>query len=176
MTKPKKDSDDVPAPKLEEVSEDQRLAEFFAYKKRLIPLLEALKDARDDVKELYAEAKQQGIWKKELELAIALDTPEGEEKAKSDFERTLRIAKWMGVPIGSQVDMFDEPKGDAKHFEAGKRAALADEPARSPPGLGQSDAQHWLEGHSAGRIALNEVRARQFRSSAKDEFVDTLAH
>jgi hypothetical protein len=39
-----------------------------------------------------------------------------------------KVARWVGVPLGTQLGMFSDD-GD-RHFDAGRRAALDDEPCR----------------------------------------------
>jgi len=154
-----------PKPTAEQLSDQQRQALLFARKRKLKPLLEDEKQAKAAVTKQYELAKKEGIPKKDLKLAIALESEDGIEAAKLDIERTNRIARWMGV--GKQLELFSGKEIAAeRHYEDGRRAALDDQPARAPMHLAQKDAQHWLEGHATGRTALNAMRATQFKALA----------
>lgn len=160
----KKKASGTSKPTAEQLSDQQRQALLFAHKRKIVPLLEAEKNAKTAVTQAFELAKKEGIPKKDIKLAIQLETEEGIEAAKNDLERTNRIARWLGV--GKQLEMFgDKETVRQRHYEDGRRAALNDQPASPPGHLAQHDAQVWLEGHSAGRNTLNETRVRDgFRS------------
>ena len=156
-----------PKPTAEQLSDQQQQALMFSYKRKLKPLLAAEKEAKAAVTKQYELAKKEGITKKELELAIALETEEGIEKEKRELANKHRIARWMGV--GKQLELFDGKEIHAERiFEDGRRAGLDDWPARPPAHLGQKDQQTWLEGHATGRTALNAMRATKFKALAGD--------
>jgi flagellar hook-associated protein FlgK len=149
-TKPAKPTGEV-------LSDQQRQALLFSHKRKLVPLLAAEANAKAAVTKAYELAKKEGVPKKEIKLAIQLDTEEGIETAKKDLESFNRIARWLGV--GKQLSLFGDAETQAqRHFEDGRRAALNDEPAKPPAHLHQKDAQSWLEGHAAGRLTLNTDR------------------
>ena len=145
-------------PTIEQLSDQQRQALMFSHKRKLVPLLEAEKLAKGAVTKAWEAAKKEGIPKKDIQLAIRLESEEGIETVKLDVERTNRVARWLGV--AKQLDMFGEKETVAqRHYEDGRRAALNDLPAKPPAHLAGKDAQTWLEGHAAGRTALNTERA-----------------
>lgn len=149
-------------PTPEALSDQQRQALLFSYKRKLMPALETEKEAKAAVNKLFELAKKEGIPKKDIKLAIQLESDEGIEGAKSDLERINRVARWLGV--GKQLDLFGEKETLAEHhYEDGRRAALNDLPATPPSHLAGKDAQTWLEGHAAGRTALNTERAQGFK-------------
>ncbi|MCC6776662.1 MAG: hypothetical protein IT537_08510 [Hyphomicrobiales bacterium] len=164
---PKKQRERKPrvAKTAEQMSDDQRRGLLFSYKRRLKPLLEQEKEAKAAVSKLFEQAKREGVTKIELKIALALETDEGGEKVNAEIERIARVARWMNVPVGAQLDMFggDKRTQAEKHFDEGKVAALDDLPAKPPAHLGQAAAQHWLEGHAEGRKSLNEERASGFK-------------
>jgi hypothetical protein len=150
----------APKKTAEQMSDEQRRVLLFNHKRKLKPLLAAEKEAKAAVTKAFDVAKAEGIPKKDLKLAILLESDEGIEATKLDVERTQRIARWMGV--GRQLDLFaatTKPTNAERHYEDGKLAALNDQPAKPPSHLSQKDHQHWLEGHAAGRTALNTERA-----------------
>lgn len=145
----------------EKLSDDQRAVLLFHYKKKIEPALLTAKNAQAQVQHLFEMAKKEGITKKEITLAISLDTPEGEQAAKSEVERIMRVARWCGAKLGMQFDLF--PKAATRDvdpiFEEGRATAMRDEPCRPPQHHGQKAAQRWMEGHAAGREALSRMHA-----------------
>ena len=131
---------------------------FFQHKRKIKELTATAEIAKKALREAYGLAKAEGISKKELELALELETDEGKAKLEAERQRQERVARWMGEPLGSQGDLV----GDA-HFDAGKRAAMNDEPARVPKHLAQRDAQRWLAGHAEGVQLINKQRAGGFK-------------
>lgn len=155
----KKKGQKTQKPTPEALSDQQRQALMFSHRRKLVPLLEAEKEAKAAVKKAYELAKNEGVSKKDLKLAMQLESEEGIEAAKNDLERTNRIARWLGV--AKQLDLFGDKETRAqRHFEDGRRAALNDLPRSPPSHLDTKDANIWLEGHSAGRTSLNESRIR----------------
>lgn len=151
----------TPAASTEQLNDDQLQHLFFTHKRKIKELKARVEVATHALNEGYALAKAEGVAKKELNLALALETDAGEAKARADAERLARVTRWMGVEIGTQFDLVADT-----HREAGKRAALDDQPRRPPANLAQRDAQAWMDGFDAGRITLNDVRAQQFRAPA----------
>jgi hypothetical protein len=160
-TKAKKEKKTV-----EQLTDDQRKALLFQHKRKIAPLIEAKKDATTALSKAFAFAADEGIPKVEIEMAILLETPEGEEKLKKRTEATLRVAHWVGVKLGSQLDLFGKTSNAERIFQMGQRAAFNDEPAKPPAYLSQKDAQHWLEGHADGRCTLNVQRSAGFKRLA----------
>jgi hypothetical protein len=149
-------------PTPEALSDQQRQALLFSHKRKIVPLLEAEKNAKAAVAKAYEVAKKEGIPKKDIKLAIQLESDEGIEAVKNDVERTHRIARWLG--IGKQLDLFGEKETTAqRHYEDGRRAALNDQPASPPAHLATKDANTWLEGHAGGRQTLNAERINQMQ-------------
>lgn len=147
----------------EQLSDQQRQTLLFQHKRKIAPLITAKSTATSNLTKAFELAKKEGITKKEIELAIRLDTDEGAEKVKAEVERTMRVARWVGSKIGMQLDLFPKQPAAVTNFEDGKRAALDDQPARPPGHLSQTATQQWLEGHAAGRAQLNETRLSSFK-------------
>lgn len=169
------------APKAEKptaatLSDQERQKLLFKHKRILKPLLAYKKEANDDVREAYEIAKKEGITRKQIELAIALENAEGVEAMKTDLAWMADVARWSGV--AKQLDLFgakDDTTKSERLFEDGRIAALNDQPAKPPDHLAQKDAQVWLDGHAAGRTSLNETRASGFKplSETVDKIVPT---
>jgi hypothetical protein len=137
---------------------------FFQHKRTIKGLEATAKIAKDALAQAYKLATAEGISRKELKLAIELETDEGRAKLEADRERQERVARWMGEPLGSQSDLV----GDA-HFDAGKRAAMSDERRKPPQQLGQRDSQRWLAGFDEGVTLTNAARASGFKKPIGDQ-------
>lgn len=148
----------APVTSTEQLNDDQLLVLFFQHKRKVKELEATLRVAKDALAQGYKLAAAEGISKKELKLAIELETDEGKAKLEAERGRQERVARWMGEPLGTQRDLV----GDVQ-FDAGKRAAMNDEPARPPSQLAQRDHQRWLEGHAAGVQIMNAQRASGFK-------------
>ena len=161
--KPKAKKDKARKPTAAELSDTERQRLLLMHKRKLKPLLLSESAAKDAVRKQYELAKKEGVTKKELEIALCLDTEEGAEKIKLQMQQILDVDRWMGKEIGTQLDMFPKRPAAAKAFDDGKRAALDDQPARPPSHLSQTAAQQWLAGHAEGRGANNTARAEGFK-------------
>jgi hypothetical protein len=76
-------------------------------------------------------------------------------KAKADIERRMRLAKWSGLPVGFQVDLFgDRQPADERHEAAGTTAGMAGENCSPPTHLGPADMQSWIRGWHSGQAVL----------------------
>lgn len=160
---------------IEDLSEQERQALFFDHLRKAEPLFEAKKAAAQAIKTAKAIAEEEGVSWKDIELALKAKTPEGEAKLRAEVERQQRVARWMGVSIGTQADMFDdEANGDraARARAEGQRAGMAGQPCKPPdhyaPG---SDAYTaWCDGHADGNEALG--RATFKRAAPVDPHVE----
>lgn len=133
------------------LSEDQKIARFFSYKKRWEAARLTLKNLEEEIK---TEIGKKSI--RDIRLSIQLDTPEGEERLKDKMEAQIRVAKWMGLPVGAQEDMFPEdrtPAVDASRAR-GKRDGLAGNAYK--PECDPSVPQHaaYSEGFNEGQHVL----------------------
>ena len=150
-------------PTAEALSDQEFKKRLYMYVGRFKPLVAAKKEAADDLKELVEEAKTNGIPKKDIELAIELETSEGELSITEDVKRIFRIARWAGTKIGTQLDLFAKPSAKTDPiFDEGYRAGLQNQMAKPPAHYGENAQQRWLEGCHAGLKAVNEARAERF--------------
>jgi len=144
------------------LSEDQRIALHFQHydgiaelKEEIASLVGSLRAKR---KEAKADLGADGLA--EIDEAIKQSTPEGEAAAKTRMDIMMRVARWHGSQIGAQMSILDVlPPRDFK--AEGKLAGLRGLAGRPPDGLGQADAQLWLEGYHVGQAVLAEGFGRQ---------------
>lgn len=161
--KSKKPKDKPPKKSAEQISDEQQQERLLYYRRRLTPLIAAHKNAGSAVSTAFEMAKKEGITRKDIMLAIQLESEEGETTAKLELERTLRVIRHVGSEIAEQLDLFAKQSVQERAYEDGRRTALDDRPARPPEHLSQQAAQSWLTGHAEGRQALNAQRLGGFK-------------
>ena len=104
-------------------------------------------------------------FENDMALYQKLETVEGKKLFKAQVERGLLIARYAGVPVPEQIDMFDRGAQETiehKTFEAGQRAAMIGTMAVAPAHLSEALKVTWLAGHEAG-IAITEDLMREAR-------------
>lgn len=80
---------------------------------------------------------------------ILADNP---KKMKSVLERAQRLARWAGLKIGSQPQLFEAAETD--HFEDGKTAGMSGDRCDPPHSLAQDAQQLWISGWHDGQTVL----------------------
>lgn len=145
-------------PTAEQLSDMDRQRLLMDHKRRIKPLIAAAKEAASDLREAYELAKAEGVPKKQIEMAILLETEEGRTKVLGTFQSMIDVDRWMGKSIGTQLDMFDKQSPKEAAFEQGRIAALNNEPRRAPTHLSDANATHWMEGHQSGTAQVNKSR------------------
>jgi hypothetical protein len=90
------------------------------------------------------------------DLIVARD----EKVIKADLERRLRIARWSGLPIGTQLAMFDFMPDD-RAAEQGKVAGMCGEVCQPPGHLTPSGQQRWIGAWHDGQAVLASAFAKK---------------
>jgi hypothetical protein len=158
-TKPKgKAKSPSTKPTAEQLSDMDRQRLLMDHKRRIKPLVLAAKEAASDLREAYELAKSEGVPKKQIELAILLETDEGRTKVLGQFQSMIDVDRWMGKSIGTQLELFDKQSPKEAAFEQGRIAALNNEARRAPSHLSDGNAQHWMEGWGSGMAQVNKSR------------------
>lgn len=154
----RKKGDPKPTPKqtAENISDDQLQALFFQskrdYEKSLGVKKKADADFKNTCKRIRAELGKRGV--EEVKLAIALGEESGEQDAKASIESTMRVMRWMGIPVGTQADLFPDndptPIAD-RAFAEGRRHALGGEGRNNPHHLTTEAARSYEAGYDKGQ-------------------------
>src|SRR5207245_2956036 len=108
--------------------------------------------------------KAEGTKLSDIKTAVSLEAQDGEAELKADIEAQLRVARWMGAPVGTQFSFLDEgmPAGGMAYDE-GKRAGLrADDRSSVPHPAGTPQYDRWFDGYDAGQ-AVNLSKIQQSR-------------
>lgn len=129
------------------LTDDERQKLFFKHERDLAPVLAREALVKAELKKIYATAKADGFHKYEFELGRQFASPEGEADVAVKQEAVYRIARWKGVSLGTQADMFADaaPRRD-EHFEAGKRANFEGGSRKAPAHLNIDDGNRWYAG------------------------------
>jgi hypothetical protein len=134
--------------------------------KRMELLAREKRRIRNSAKAAGCILKHLDKYRREMEVE-----PETHEK---EIKTSIRYARLLGVPLFTQMDLFDElppvpPNGDdmARAADAGKRAGLMDQPPKTNPYEPGSDlGQRWLEFYHIGQEELTVAREMQKRADA----------
>jgi len=86
------------------------------------------------------------------------------EIAKAGIERALRLARWLGLPIGTQMQMFDAPVDDRARND-GLTAGMEGKVCDPPRHFAVTEHQVWIQGWHAGQ----EILASAFKKLKPDE-------
>ena len=116
-----------------ELTDEQQRSLFLNHKQKYERALAAKKTVDADLKNVCKVIKSDGFAVEQIKVAIALDTPEGEAEERAKIQRALQAAKWVGAPLGSQLDMFNEPDRTPltdRAYDQGRKASIEDKPAR----------------------------------------------
>lgn len=83
-----------------------------------------------------------------------------EKKAKGQIEHSLRIARWLGMPVGTTTDLFDVPVDDRAAAE-GMTAGMAGDECKPPLHLTAEGSQRWMENWHEGQKILAGAFAKK---------------
>lgn len=110
-------------------------------------LVEKAKADRSAVAELAKHDLGKGVVAEIKEMIAYADS----KKLKGALERTMRIARWLGLPIGTQTSMFE---AQVDHHEEGKTAGMSGDECKPPQSLAHDAAQKWIAGWHEGQTIL----------------------
>jgi hypothetical protein len=140
------------------LTDEQKQKLFFEHVASYQKALKKFKTAQADLKNVGKVIKGEGTNLADVKLAIALEDPDQEEALRERIQSQLKVAAWLGLPIGYQAGLFsalpEVSNSDQRHFEDGKRAGLKGESAKPPDHFGQAAADHWLQGYHVGQAVI----------------------
>lgn len=145
------------------LNDDQRQTLAIGHSTKIEGLQTAQRTAVANLRNAYKLAKAElgEDAKQVIDQMILLKTPEGEVEIKARMERLQRAARWMGMPMGAQSDMFEDRRPDTdRAFENGKIDRLASKANNNPhhPTLPQHDA--YEDGYRRGGELFVEAQRR----------------
>lgn len=169
----RKRASDTPAPDLKVIAggaganstltdvEEQAL--FFQHKARYQKMLGAKKEADAALLKCGKLAKAElGTHAVDLiKDALKLGDPDGQARMKEHMERQYRVARWMGMPLGSQTDLFgpDRRTGEEVAFSLGFEHGSAGESRKLPERYAPSspEGQSYFKGWDKGQEAIFNI-------------------
>ena len=95
---------------------------------------------------------------------ILADNP---KKMKSTVERFQRLARWAGLKVGSQPQLFEAVQVD--HTEEGKTAGMSGATCEPPKNLAHDAAQLWIAGWHDGQTILASAFKKKQPVDAPEE-------
>lgn len=147
-----------------ELTDDQRQVLFFNHLRKIETLKDKLATVNSDLRNAYKVAKAEGFIKKEFDFAFWLEKDEG-EAAVAERKRQAEIAAWMGVPLGTQADLFSgeaAPSIAEKAYEDGKRSGIKNEVLKPPHGSGTEAYNEYVRGwHDGAAVRTTTLREQE---------------
>lgn len=109
----------------------------------------AVEEIGRDVK---AALKADGYTVKQMQIADQLaGKAKAEAKVVAEVKDRLQVARWIGHPMGAQLDLFEQPDRTPitdRAFDAGKIASMNNQP-RKPPHAPDTEAyRSWMAGYN----------------------------
>lgn len=91
-----------------------------------------------------------------IKMLEQLETPEGEAKIRAEMERQMMVARWSGLPIGTQAALFDEDRRpiEERAHDSGKRAGMKGDNCAPPHAPGTPSYEPWIKGWHEGQAVL----------------------
>lgn len=159
-------------PAKEPLTDEQQQGLFEHHKGKYEKALASKKAADAALKNICKTAKGEGVSVADIKLAIDLEEDGGEERLREKIERQHRIARWLGLPVGSQPSFFDDedrtPSVEKAEAE-GKRAGMKGESCNPPGHLGMAQAQYWTAGWHAGqKVLADRIGQKHDQERAED--------
>ncbi len=147
------------------LNDDQRQGLTRKHGAKYWELLQAKKDAdsalKNHTKVIKADLGDYGLLT--IKILKQLESDDGELKFKAEMEAKANAARWAGLPIGAQGNLFDEDRRpvDERAFDEGKAAGFEGKDAKPPYDPGHPGYDAWMEGwHQA-----QSVRAQGFKKT-----------
>lgn len=134
--------------------------------------LKAKKEADAAFKNACKVAKAEGVSLKQIKEYISYQTEEGQQKLREDLARKQKVARWAGIPIGTQLNFLEEIDRtpiDERMKEDGKRAGLKGEQGKPPNHCPPNLYSAWMEGwHDGQRILADRIKQKHEEQRAED--------
>ena len=115
------------------LTEDEQRALFLRDKDAFEIADGKLATATAELRNIRKRIKADGFTVVQIKAAIALETPEGEERIRGEIQERLQAAMWVGVPWGAQLDLFEQPDRTPsvdRAYDEGKMASMSNQRAQ----------------------------------------------
>ncbi len=136
------------------LTDDERRA-LTLHHKRLYEAADALVEAAKNERTQVGELAKADLGKGALGEIKDMIAFGDEKKLKAEVERKLRLARWMGLPVGMSVDLFaDRQPAEERWAAEGKTAGMAGQTCTPPVHLPPSGHQVWIGAWHEGQAIL----------------------
>lgn len=148
------------------LSADEQRALFLQHRGKWVQhqAKQAVLDAALD--ELKADLKNDGFSVKQMKIADDLAAGvKREERVKAEVADRLKVAWWIGHPMGAQLDLFSQPDRTPsveRAFEEGKTAGMEGRVRKPPYSPELPQHEKWMQGWYDGQ----EILAKGFNKPA----------
>ncbi len=135
--------------------------------------------------DLKAALKADGFFVVDIQIADDLTgSPKQEQKVRTAVHRRLKVARWLGHPMGNQLDLFEGPQHPTvsidRAYDHGVTVGVEGGKAEPPEHFAAGDlAQSWMMGWHAGQaakvrggIALLDDAGEESREASEAETAD----
>lgn len=151
----------------QELSEDQQQALFHQHMRKIRELKKKMSSINGDIRQAFKVAKAEGVTKKDLDFAFALEKDEDDGMVNARRRETM-IAKWLNHALGTQGDLFDDMRDKRplkeRAYDEGKTDGMKSEGPLSPPGNyspGSDGYVGYVEGWHAGQAAITNIKKKE---------------
>jgi hypothetical protein len=123
--------------------------------------------------DVKAALKKDGFKVKEMEIADNLGDLKGEAKIQGEVKDRLQVARWIGHPLGAQLDLFADMKAapQAAPYEVGKSDSMGNLPAK-PQDRGYAPGTEQHDRYMAGYSDHQRELAGGIKAPATDPVAD----
>jgi len=136
---------------------DREIQDGFIRHLRNINVYEArLTAVKSQLAALYAKAKNDGYKKRQFQLARDFEDVKGEARINALMDDTLRVARWIGHPLGAQLDLFRETPAVPFPRESGRLASMSNKPRKPEIAPNTEAYEQWMEGYDEHQRELME--------------------
>lgn len=133
------------------LSDDEKRA-LTLHHKRAYEAADALVESAKADRTAIADLAKSDLGKgalADIKDMILADNP---KKMKAVLERAQRLARWAGLKVGSQPQLFEAAQVD--HAEEGKTAGMAGDKCEPAKNLAHDAAQKWIGGWHEGQTII----------------------
>lgn len=131
-----------------------------------------LKNVAKTVKSDLGEHGLQQI--KDYELA---QTPEGQAALKAEIEARAQAMRFAGMPVNTQVDMFEDLAPLAERaFAAGEEAGMRGDTLANPYNEASAEGQEYARGWHAGQESIFAITKLRDEQAGGDTLIEGEAH
>lgn len=134
------------------LTDDERRA-LTLHHKRLYEAADAIVEKAKAERSAVADQAKSDLGKGALAEIKDLIAYSDTKKLKGNVERMLRLARWLGLPVGTQAVLF-EAAAEERAQEDGKTAGMSGLMCEPPRHLAAHAHQLWIEGWHEGQAVL----------------------